>query len=422
MNEIIKQELLKRLAQHGWANKVDLKISRTKSADHGDYCSNVAMMLAGKLDLPPMKIARKIQAIIDHPDITRTDVASPGFLNFFITRDFTPLIQGIIDEDAAFFAPDIGKGSQVHLEYVSSNPTGPVHVGHGRSAAYGSSLANILRQTGFNVHTEYYVNDAGLQIDILTASIWLCILNIQVPNGCYTGDYLNRIAVDHPEINTQIPDDLQNLLANWPEEDMTPAIETLIACCKSHLKMNYTTLKKWVVQDITQQIETDLAEFGVTYNAWFHESSLVENQQIDKLINTLETNGHTYEKDGAVWFKSSEYGDEKDRVLKRSNGIWTYFANDLAYHQKKFEQSPDRMIDVFGADHHGYVPRVVAGLTALGMDSERFRCILIQFASLYRGKEKLAMSTRSGQFITLRTLYEEVGVDAARFFLLHATV
>lgn len=416
MNEVIKQELVSKLNQLGWGDGVEVIISKTKNPEHGDYASNIAMMLAKQLSMPPMKIARKIQSLINHPDITRVDVASPGFLNFFTNRDFLPLIQNIIDHDTRFFSPNIGMGQSVYLEYVSANPTGPLHVGHGRSAAYGSSLAKILQTTGFKVHKEYYVNDAGLQIDILTASLWLCILEKSVPSGCYMGEYLKVLVNNAPKVDTSAPSTLDSLLTSWPKEDYSDAIAQLIDLCQTHLAKDYNDLKSYVVDCITDDIKNDLETFGVQYDCWFFESTLVKEKKIDELIKQLESSDHTYEKDGALWFRSEKHGDEKDRVLKRSNGIWTYFANDLAYHYHKCLEKPHRIVDIFGADHHGYVPRIIAGLKALGLEESHFKCILIQFANLYRGSEKLQMSTRSGQFITLKALYNEVGIDAARFF------
>lgn len=416
MNDLIKQELVSKLNQLGWDYDIEVRISRTKSPEHGDLSSNIAMLLAKHVGLPPMKIARKLQSLITHPDITRVDVASPGFLNFYVSRDFSGIIQSIIDHDSCFFYPNIGKGQSVYLEYVSCNPTGPIHVGHGRSAAYGSSLAKILKNTGFNVHSEYYINDAGLQIDILTASTWLCILKQAVPQGCYTGAYLAEMVSHAPDISQKIPEQLKPLLISWPSEDFGNVTGELILLCKETLGNDYDTLKGWVVSNIVDNIREDLESFGVTYSHWFSEASLVKEDKITDLLKNLEKSDHTYEKDGALWFKSAQYGDEKDRVLVRSNGIHTYFANDLAYHYHKCEQKPHRIVDIFGADHHGYVPRISAGLQALGMHNQHFKCILIQFANLYRGNERIQMSTRSGQFITLKALYDEVGVDAARFF------
>jgi|AntRauTorckE5430_2_1112549.scaffolds.fasta_scaffold01395_5 arginyl-tRNA synthetase len=412
MNEIIKQHLLSILNQLSWAKDIDVKISRTKSSEHGDFSSNIAMMLPKLVGQPPMKIARKIQSMVDHPDITRVEVASPGFLNFFTTRDYIPLIQNVLDNACEFFSPNVGKDQSIYLEYVSANPTGPLHVGHGRSAAYGSSLANILKRTQYKLHTEYYINDAGLQIHILTASLWLCILGKTVPEGCYRGDYLQESVKNSPKLSSVQPESLDQLLTQW---DKDRDIEILIDLCKTTLGEQYTVLKTWIVDNIVSDIKLDLETFGVHFDSWYAESSLVESNSINDLITYLDKNGHTYEKDGALWFSSSKYGDEKDRVLKRSNGMWTYFANDLAYHHHKCQQGSKQLINIFGADHHGYVPRIKAGLNALGMEKQ-FQCILIQFANLYRAKVKVPMSTRSGQFVTLKELYTEVSVDAARFF------
>lgn len=412
MNDIIRQALITALNQLGWAKDLEVEISRTKTPEHGDFSSNIAMVLAKKLKQSPMKIARQIQAIITHPDITRVEVAAPGFINFFTTRDFIPLIQSILDESKDFFSPNIGNNNSVYLEYVSANPTGPLHVGHGRSAAYGSSLNIILRRTGHKVHSEYYINDAGLQIHILTSSLWLSILNKTVPEGCYCGQYLIDSAPLAPKVNTKIPEDLDALLDKWNKDT---DIETLILLCKNTLSDEYLVLKDWIVEYIVKGIKEDLTSFKVEYDSWFNESSLVKADSISKLIAFFEKEGLVHEKDGALWFKSTNYGDEKDRVLKRSNGMWTYFANDLAYHHHKCQSASHTIIDIFGADHHGYVPRIDAGLKAMGIEGQ-FKCILIQFANLYRGEEKTPMSTRSGQFVTLKELYEEVSVDAARYF------
>lgn len=416
MNEIIKQELLSILNQLGWASDTNVIVSPTKNPEHGDYSSNIALILSKSVDQPPMKIARKIQSMVNHAEITRVDVASPGFLNFFTTRDYTPQIQMIIDNDERFFAPSIGKGRVVYLEYVSANPTGPLHVGHGRSAAYGSSLASILSKTGFNIHTEYYINDAGLQIDILTASMWLCLLNLPVPDGCYKGKYLSDMSQSTPEMTLETPPALTEILSKWSIDTGSSSHDSLIKLCKETLGSNYSVLKKWIVQSITEQIKSDLNAFSVKFDHWFSESTVLENNSLQSLLQQLEKSGHTYEKDSALWFKSTDYEDEKDRVLRRSNGIYTYFAHDLAYHYHKCHSKPHTIINIFGADHHGYIPRVKAGLHALGLGDNQFKCILIQFANLFRGSEKVQMSTRSGEFVTLKDLYDEVGIDAARFF------
>lgn len=412
MNDIIKEQLLSALKQLGWNTDIDISISRTKTPEHGDFSSNVAMLLAKELSQPPMKIARQIQGLIDHPDITRVEVASPGFINFFTTRDFSELIQSILDESEGFFAPNVGDNKSIYLEYVSANPTGPLHVGHGRSAAYGSSLANILRRTGFKLHTEYYINDGGLQIDILVTSLWLCMGSKTVPEGLYEGQYLQDCVKSCPKVEINMSDGVDTILENWDKDKDT---NHLIELCKASLNDDYDTVKSWIVEHIISGIREDLSAFKVEYDSWFNELDLVQEDRITEVLAKLEEGDHIYEKDGALWFKSSQYGDEKDRVLRRSNGIYTYFANDLAYHQHKCQSGYKTLIDVFGADHHGYVTRIKAGLKALGKEGE-FKCILIQFANLFRGEEKVQMSTRSGQFVTLKELYDEVSVDAARFF------
>jgi arginyl-tRNA synthetase len=415
MIEKIETQIIAALHQLNWSNLTTVEVSKTKNPEHGDFSSNVALILASQLKVRPMEIARKIQQCINHPEITRVDVANPGFLNFYTTEDFTTVVTQVLSHDPHFFTPNIGQNNLVHLEYVSANPTGPLHVGHGRSAAYGSALASILRATGFNVHTEYYVNNAGLQIDILATSLWLRAIGITPPKGCYTGDYISDLA-QLSKLSSTPPNSLQALLQNWSEENQAAHLEQLVLICKKELGSNFSDLKHWVSEQITVQIRDDLSAFGVSYNNWFSESSLVSDGSVEKMIDALAKSDHTYEKDNALWFKSSAYGDEKDRVLKRSNGIWTYFAIDLAYHYTKYESNPWKVIDIFGADHHGYIPRIKAGLLALGKDQSNFDVRLIQFANLYRGEEKIPMSTRQGQFVTLQDLYQEVGIDATRYF------
>ncbi|MDC3180801.1 arginine--tRNA ligase [Gammaproteobacteria bacterium] len=415
MIEKIETQIIAALRQLNWSELTTVEVSKTKNPEHGDFSSNVAMTLASKLKIRPMEIARKIQQHISHPEITRVDVASPGFLNFFTTEDFTNLIKTIISQEQSFFHPNIGENNLIHLEYVSANPTGPLHVGHGRSAAYGSSLANILKATGFKVHTEYYVNNAGLQIDILSTSLWLRTLGITPPLGCYTGEYLVDIAANSTLKSNQ-PKTLEPLLNKWSEDNKASCLSELVLICKKELGTKFNDLKIWVTEQITGQIRDDLTKFGVHYDQWFLESSLVDDGRVEAMISHLTEQDFTYEKENALWFKSSELGDEKDRVLKRSNGIWTYFAIDLAYHHQKSASHPWKIIDIFGADHHGYVPRVKAGLSALKQDDTNFEVRLIQFANLYRGEERIPMSTRQGQFVTLSDLYSEVGIDATRYF------
>ncbi|UTC24829.1 arginine--tRNA ligase [Candidatus Comchoanobacter bicostacola] len=415
MNNTIKQILGTALTQLGWDQHAPVIVTKTKNAEHGDFTSNIALVLSKHVGLPPMKIARKIHDAIIDSEVTRIEVAPPGFINFYIASDFTETIKKIINNDSDFFRPNIGENKAVYLEYVSANPTGPLHVGHGRSAAYGSSLAKILSSTGFKVHTEYYVNDAGLQIDVLTTSLWLRILGLTPPKGCYTGDYLVNLPTK-PEWTTAVPQILESLLQKWNEETATDLTPKLIQLCKDALGKHYDEAKQWIVHEITTQIKQDLKQFGVEYDHWFHESSLLDNNELEPVLDLLSQQDVIYEKEGAQWFKSTKHGDEKDRVIKRSNGVWTYFATDLAYHHKKLSNPNTQVLDIFGADHHGYTPRIKSGIKALGHDEQNFKTILIQFANLYRGKTKISMSTRQGQFVTLENLYKEVGVDAARYF------
>ena len=414
MKKHIETHITAALRQLNWSDLAEVNVSKTKNSEHGDYSSNIAMKLAQHLKLRPMEIARKIQQQINHPDITKVDVASPGFINFFTTEDYNQIIELILSGDKHFFKPDIGHGHQVYLEL--SQPIQLVRYMLDMVALrHMAQHLPIYYARNFNVHTEYYINDAGLQIDILTASLWIRCLELKTPSGCYNGDYLIDLSKESPwsfEKSAQ----LEKLLGQWNPEHEKELLQELVSLCKKTLNAQYTEVKHWIVSTITSQIKQDLASFGVEYNNWFHESSLVADGAVEKMISSLEANKYTYTQDSALWFKSSEFGDEKDRVLKRSNGIWTYFAIDLAYHHAKAQSGSWKIMNIFGADHHGYVPRIQAGLAALGHKDLNFSTRLIQFANLYRGEEKVPMSTRQGQFVTLENLYQEVGVDAARYF------
>jgi arginyl-tRNA synthetase len=302
------------------------------------------------------------------------------------------------------------------IEFVSANPTGPLHVGHGRGAAYGAALANLLTAVSYKVHKEYYINDAGRQMDILAISVWLRYLELagetlSFPANAYQGDYIWDIAASlHREQGDKWRHTSSIVFDNLPDiADKELHIDGLIQRCQQLLgDSEYKKIFQRALDVITENIRLDLEQFGVVYDQWFPESSLTSC--IDRLAE------HTYKKDGALWFKSTSFGDEKDRVLVRDNGQFTYFASDIAYHLNKFERNFDKIINIWGADHHGYVARVKAAITALGMDAERLTVLLVQFAALYRGTERLKMSTRSGEFVTLRELRQEVGTDAARFF------
>ena len=406
-----------------------IQIERTRDASHGDFASNIALMLAKPAKKNPREIA---QAIIDNLPaddlIEKVELAGPGFINFFINQFSQHHVIGSVLEQADQFGiSNIGNNKKVQIEFVSANPTGPLHVGHGRGAAYGATVGNLLRAVGFNVHLEYYVNDAGRQMDILATSVWLRYLElfeqkITFPSNGYKGDYIRDIAQaikDKHATAFNIDAELlfENIIADEPAGgDKEKHIDALIERAKTQLgNENYRIVFDQALASILGDIRADLEGFGVHYDNWFSERSLMEDGLIDKAVNQLKASGHMYQKEGAWWFKSTDFGDEKDRVVIRDNGQSTYFASDIAYHLNKLERGFE-IIDIWGSDHHGYVPRVRAALQAMGADSERLNVLLVQFAVLYKNGEKMQMSTRSGQFVTLRELREEIGSDAARYF------
>ncbi|MCO4837841.1 MAG: arginine--tRNA ligase [Oceanospirillaceae bacterium] len=406
-----------------------IQIDNTKDKQHGDLACNVALTLAKVARRKPRDIA---QLICDHlpasDSVTKTQIAGPGFINFFISQDATQAIIGKVLEEADHFGRNnTGAGHKVQVEFVSANPTGPLHVGHGRGAAYGASVSNLLEASGYEVEREYYVNDAGRQMNILAASVWLRYLqqageDIVFPSNGYQGAYVNDIAKQlHQQVGDALTHSASQVMANLhvdgPEGDKEKHIDDLIARAKDLLgETNYELVFDAGLDSIRDDIKQDLHGFGVDYQHWFSERSLDQDDQINRAINKLQEQDHVYEDGGALWFRSTAFGDDKDRVVKRDNGQTTYFASDIAYHLNKFERGMDTVINVWGADHHGYITRVKAALQALGIDPKRLVVKLVQFAILYRGEERVQMSTRSGSFVTLRELREEVGKDASRFF------
>ena len=402
-----------------------------KDATHGDFATNLALQLAKPLGVPPRVAAeRLIASLSDRTGITRVEIAGPGFINFFVDPAAAfGLIDAILAAGAAFGRSEVGAGRRVQVEFVSANPTGPLHVGHGRGAAYGAVVADLLAAVGYQVHREYYVNDAGRQMHILATSIWLrylerCGATLRFPvNGYKSEGYIFEIAAT---LQAQWGDALAVPVAAVfdgvpPDEphggDKEAHIDALIARAQSLLGAErYRAVFDAGLTAILRDIEEDLAEFGVRYDQWYSEQSLTDRGLIDRALARLQAAGHLYEQGGALWFRSTAFGDDKDRVVRRDNGQTTYFASDIAYHLEKFERGFDRVIDIWGADHHGYIPRVKAALTALGCDAAKLDVSLVQFAILYRGGERVQMSTRSGSFVTLRELREEVGNEAARFF------
>ncbi|MDO4642277.1 MAG: arginine--tRNA ligase [Cardiobacteriaceae bacterium] len=411
-----------------------LELSRCKNPAHGDFSSNVAMQYAKIFHTNPRQLAEEIITATPAIDgVAALEIAGPGFINIRLSSGSdTAVLQNIMTEGARFGTHKAEQPQKILIEYVSANPTGPLHVGHGRGAAYGATLANILRANGHHVDGEYYVNDAGRQMDILALSVYwrymqLCGSTSALPQGIYQGAYVTDIA---RHLHTTQQDTLYHAAETWvpvaPDEWTQAAIDhgerdvwidAAIAALKNLLgEPAYRIVFNAGLNTEVDDIREDLQEFGVIFNRWFSERSLFENGQIEKTLHVLQQKGYLYEKDGALWFKSSEFGDEKDRVVKRENGITTYFSSDIAYHFDKYERGYDRLIDIFGADHHGYMARVKASLTALGVDPEKLTISLVQFAILYKNGEKMQMSTRSGQFVTLRDLRQQVGSDAARFF------
>jgi arginyl-tRNA synthetase len=407
-----------------------LQITRTKDATHGDFTCNVAMMLAKQAGKAPRDVAQAIiDALGDNDAINKIEIAGPGFINFFLAQESTlNIINDILAGGDRFGESDAASGEKVQIEFVSANPTGPLHVGHGRGAAYGATLASLMRAVGFDVDCEYYVNDAGRQMNILGTSVWLRYLEIndikfEFPVNGYKGDYIydiaNSIKAQHGETFVFSAEDVfQNIAADEPAGgDKEKHIDDLIKRAKKLLgEDNYQIIFKTGLNSILDDIREDLEAFGVHYDCWYSEQTLADRGLIQKAIEQLQKAGHIEQRGGALWFLSTKFGDEKDRVVIRDNGQATYFASDIAYHMDKFNRGYQRLINIWGADHHGYVARVKAAIGALGAKQAQLDILLVQFANLYRSGERVQMSTRSGSFVTLRELREEVGNDAARFF------
>ncbi|HTD90694.1 MAG TPA: arginine--tRNA ligase [Burkholderiales bacterium] len=405
------------------ATGTTITLERPKQAQHGDFSCNVAMQLAKALRTKPRDIAQQLLAALPaSPLIEKAEIAGAGFINLFLTRDFKQsVINQILTMRSVFGKSNSGAHKKVQIEFVSANPTGPLHVGHGRGAAYGACVANVLTATGHDVAREFYINDAGRQMDILAASVWLRYLEargvmVAFPADGYRGDYVCDIArALDAEYGAQLHVEFGN---TEPADgvDADAALDALMARAKITLGERWWVVHKFALDAMLADQRDDLAQFGVSYDRWFSERSLYDSGEVARAVETLRRNGHLYEKDGALWFRSTAFGDEKDRVVCRENGQYTYFASDIAYHVNKFERGYDQLIDVWGADHHGYIARVKGALKALGANPDKLTVPLVQFAVLYRGGEKVAMGKRSGDFVTLRELRDEVGNDATRFF------
>jgi arginyl-tRNA synthetase len=378
-----------------------VELDNPRLPEHGDYATNLALSLTRQVKRSPKEIAARILDNLKDPDdiIERVEIAGPGFMNFFVNahawRRVLPEIQA---NPESFGRQSMGKGKRVQVEFVSANPTGPLHIGHGRGAATGDVLSNILRACGYEVEREYYINDAGNQMDTLGRSLYyryrqLLGENVELPEGHYRGDYMLDLAGEFKE-------KVGNRYEKAVMEEVLP---------------DFTS---YAGNSILDGIKDDLAAFGVSFDTWFSEQSLHDSDEIRKTMEALEARGYIYVEDGAKWFRSTAFGDEKDRVVVRANGVSTYFASDLAYHKNKFERGFDLMVDIWGADHHGYVERLLAGAEALGRKRSDVRIILVQLVNLLRGGQPVAMSTRAGEFVTLREVIDEVGKDAARYIFL----
>lgn len=406
---------------------MDPRIERTRDVRHGDFTSNVAMRAAKALGKPPREIAAAIvAAIADSTLLASVDIAGPGFINFTLAREaWLAETLNVLTAASRYGHNESGAGRKALVEFVSANPTGPLHVGHGRHAAFGASVANLLRAIGYDVDTEYYVNDAGRQMNILAVSVWLRYLqshgaDFEFPSNCYQADYCREIAAaitaDDGATHAQSTDDVLALI-NAPTEDEEARLDELVALAQEKLgEAGFAKFFETAIDSILGDIRDDLAEFGVSYDRWFSERSLATSSAIESGIETLRERGMLYERDGATWFRTTDFGDDKDRVVVRENGATTYFASDIAYHKEKSERGYDELINILGSDHHGYVARLRAALSGLGKEPDMLEVRLVQFVVLFRGKEKVQMSTRGGKYVTLRDLRDETGNDAARFF------
>ena len=423
------EQALDQLIADNIINSIDrrpVQIENTRDPAHGDLATNVAMMHAKAAQIAPRALAEKlIEHLPASETIAAVDIAGPGFINIRLAKGaaFEPVVRCLTERDQYGLHPTTNE--RVQVEYVSANPTGPLHVGHGRGAAYGATLVNLLKARGHQVEAEYYVNDAGRQMNILAVSVYLRYLetsgeDIVFPSAGYQGQYIAELGDTlHDNTGNSIAIAFHDLV-----KDVTPDSETtkdahidgLIQNAKEALGDRWNLPFNLALHSILDDIQDDLSEFGANFDQWFSEKSLVTSGEIDQAIATLEERGYLFEQDGALWFRSTDFGDDKDRVVRRDNGETTYFASDIAYIANKFSRGFDRIIYVWGADHHGYIVRIKAAAEALGFDPERLTIRLVQFAILYKEGERLQMSTRSGSFVTLRELRDDVGRDACRYF------
>ena len=406
-------------------------VERARDAQHGDFQSNIAMRIAKAARKNPRELAQALVAALPaNALITSAEVAGAGFINFRLAKDaWFSALKAVADQGAAYGRSDVGAGRKVMVEFVSANPTGPMHVGHGRGAAYGATLGNLLDATGHSVYREYYINDAGRQIDILAVSVYLRYLEltgeaVTFPSNGYRAEYILPVArALHEKRGDALRRPAAEIAAGVPPDapagDKDKHIDGLIENSRRLLGAEeFDSIVIFARDQMMADIRNDLHEFGVRFDCWYSERELNRSGAIDAALAVLRASGRMYSKDGAEWFKSTDFGDDEDRVVVRANGEKTYFASDIAYHFDKRQRGHELLIDVWGADHHGYVSRVRGAMVALGLPGDSFEVCLMQLVSLYRGGEKLAMGKREGNFVTLRDLRNEVGNDACRFFYL----
>ena len=431
MIDIINKEIKKFLSSIEKDKKeIDLAFNKSSTSilddlGKGHLTTNICMVAASIFKLNPKDLANNLKNQLDNLNLFESvNIAGPGFINISVSReDFVTIIKFISDKKNSFGASDIGNNKKIQIEFVSANPTGPLHVGHGRGAAYGDAIGRILESTGSIVEKEYYVNDAGRQIDILTASIILKLIKNDIgeyfPKNAYKGKYIEEIAKKlDKKININMFKQLNDNFSDDPEEEIDQVIKSL----QELNNESWNLIKSFSLKDIVKSIEDDLKLFNVNFDKWFYESSLgvLENTSSDiaSAINKLEKNGHAYVKDNAIWLNTDISDDDKHRVLIRDNGKATYFASDVAYHKNKVDRGFDQLINVWGADHHGYIKRIQASLECLGTSKNKLVVKLVQFANIFKDGKKVKMSTRSGEFYTLKNLIDEIGSDAARFYYL----
>ena len=433
IDKLVRDTLGKLAQQSAFAdlNAMDPQIERTRDARHGDFTSNVSMRAAKVLGNAPRELAALIvealvEALPESGAVERVDIAGPGFINFTLTSDaYRSEMLNVLTLGDAYGRSAASAGKRALVEFVSANPTGPLHVGHGRHAAFGASVANLLKATGYHVDTEYYVNDAGRQMNILAVSVWLRYLQahgvaLEFPPNCYQADYCSDIAatISAADGSRYVEArDAVGALLNTPSDDAEAQLDALIALAQQQLGDDgFARFFAGAIDSILNDIRDDLADFGIDYDRWYSEKSLFTSGAITAGIEALRERNVLYEQDGATWFRTTDFGDDKDRVVVRDNGATTYLASDIAYHKEKIERGYDLLINMWGSDHHGYIARLRAALAGLDKQPEKLEIRLVQFVVLFRGGEKVPMTTRGGSYVTLRDLRAEVGNDAARFF------